>query len=111
MFFDGYTEELKSTLDQIDRADIEKLEACLEDARVNGNRVFVLGNGGSAAAASHWVCDFGKGINVGNSSRLKIMAPSDHSSIFTAYGNDNAYDQTMVEQLKNFLQPGDLVIS
>ena len=39
------------------------------------------------------------------------MAPSDHSSIFTAYGNDNAYDQTMVEQLKNFLQPGDLVVS
>lgn len=111
MFFDRYTEELKRTLDQIDRGDIEKLEACLEEARVNGNRVFVLGNGGSAAAASHWVCDFGKGINVGDSKRMKIMAPSDHSSIFTAYGNDNAYDQTMVEQLKNFLQPGDLVIS
>ena len=111
MFFDHYSDELKQTLDQIDRADIEKLEAYLEEARVNGNSVFVLGNGGSAAAASHWVCDFGKGINVNQSKRLKIMAPSDHSSIFTAYGNDNAYDQTMVEQLKNFLQPGELVIS
>jgi len=111
MFFDHYSEELKQTLDQIERTDIEKLEAYLEEARVSGNRVFVLGNGGSAAAASHWVCDFGKGINVGESKRLKIMAPSDHSSIFTAYGNDNAYDQTMVEQLKNFLQPNDLVIS
>ena len=111
MFFDHYSDELKQTLDQIDRADIEELEAYLEEARVNGNSVFVLGNGGSAAAASHWVCDFGKGINVNQSKRLKIMAPSDHSSIFTAYGNDNAYDQTMVEQLKNFLQPGDLVIS
>lgn len=111
MFFDLYSDELKQTLDQIDRADIEKLEAYLEEARMNGNRIFVLGNGGSAAAASHWVCDFGKGINVGDSKRLKIMAPSDHSSIFTAYGNDNAYDQTLVEQLKNFLQPGDLVIS
>lgn len=111
MFFDVYSDELKQTLDQIDRADIEKLEAYLEDARMNGNRVFMLGNGGSAAAASHWVCDFGKGINVGDSKRLKIMAPSDHSSIFTAYGNDNAYDQTLVEQLKNFLQSGDLVIS
>lgn len=111
MFFDCYSDELKQTLDQIDRSDIEKLEAYLEEARISGNRVFVLGNGGSAAAASHWVCDFGKGINVGKSRRLKIMAPSDHSSIFTAYGNDNAYDQTMVEQLKNFLQPNDLVIS
>ena len=110
MFFDRYSEELKQTLDMIDRADLEKLEACLEEARTNGNRVFVLGNGGSAAAASHWVCDFGKGINVGDSKRLKIMAPTDHSSIFTAYGNDNAYDQTLVEQLMNFLQPGDLVV-
>lgn len=111
MFFDHYSDELKQTLDQIDRADLEKLEAYLEEARMNGNHVFMLGNGGSAAAASHWVCDFGKGINVGDSKRLKIMAPSDHSSIFTAYGNDNAYDQTLVEQLKNFLLPGDLVIS
>lgn len=111
MFFDVYSDELKQTLDQIDRADIEKLEAYLEEARMNGNRVFVLGNGGSAAAASHWVCDFGKGINVGDANRLKIMAPSDHSSIFTAYGNDNAYDQTFVEQLMNFLQPNDLVVS
>lgn len=111
MFFDHYSDELKQTLDLIDRADIEKLEAYLEESRINGNRVFVLGNGGSAAAASHWVCDFGKGINVGNSKRLKIMAPSDHSSIFTAYGNDNAYDQTLVEQMKNFMQPDDLVIS
>lgn len=111
MFFDTYTTELKETLDAISREDIQKLENYLEEARVNGSRVFVLGNGGSAAAASHWVCDFGKGINVGDSKRLKIMAPSDHSSIFTAYGNDNAYDQTMVEQLKNFMQPGDVVVS
>lgn len=111
MYFDNYTEELNQTLAGIDRKQLEKLEEYLETARENGKRVFVLGNGGSAAAASHWVCDFGKGINVGDSKRLKMMAPSDHSSIFTAYGNDNAYDQTMVEQLKNFLEPGDLVIS
>lgn len=111
MFFDNYSDELKQTLDQIDRADIEKLEAYIEEARVNGRHVFVLGNGGSAAAASHWVCDLGKGINVGESKRLKIMAPSDHTSIFSAYGNDNAYDQTLVEQMMNFLQADDLVIS
>ncbi len=111
MFFDNYSVELKRTLDQIDRADIEKLEAYLVEACKNGKHVFVLGNGGSAAAASHWVCDFGKGINIGDSKRLKIFAPSDHTSIFTAYGNDNAYDQTMVEQLKNFLEEGDVVIS
>ncbi len=111
MFFDLYSDELKETLDMISREDIVKLETMLDEARKNGRHVFVLGNGGSAAAASHWVCDFGKGINVDHSDRMKIFAPSDHSSIFTAYGNDNAYDQTMVEQLKNFLEPEDLVIS
>ncbi len=111
MFFDNYVEELQRTLAQIEHADIEKLGELLNDARENGRHVFVLGNGGSAAAASHWVCDFGKGINMGNSKRLKIFAPSDNSSIFSAYGNDIEYDQTMVEQLKNFLQPDDLVIS
>ena len=111
MYFDTYTEELKTTLSNVDRSQIEKLESYIENARVNGKHVFVLGNGGSAAAASHWVCDFGKGINIGDSKRLKIFAPSDHTSIFTAYGNDNAYDQTFVEQLKNLLEPGDVVIS
>lgn len=111
MFFDTYTAELKDTLAGIDRSQIEKLKDYIEDARVNGKRVFILGNGGSAAAASHWVCDFGKGINIGDSKRLKMFAPSDHTSIFTAYGNDNAYDQTFVEQLKNLLEPSDLVIS
>ena len=109
MFFDTYTEELNNTLANIDRDQIEKLHSYIEDARINGKQVFVLGNGGSAA--SRWVCDFGKGINIGESKRLKMFAPSDHTSIFTAYGNDNAYDQTLVEQLKNLLEPGDLVIS
>ncbi len=111
MFFDNYQTELNETLTAIKREDIEKLEALLDEARQNGKHIFILGNGGSAAAASHWVCDFGKGINVEDSKRMKIFAPSDHSSIFTAYGNDNAYDQTMVEQIMNFLEPDDLVIS
>lgn len=111
MFFDNYVEELNATLNLIDRKDIEKLGDMINEARENGRHVFVLGNGGSAAAASHWVCDFGKGINIGDSKRLKIFAPSDNSSIFSAYGNDNAYNETLVEQLKNFLQPDDLVIS
>jgi D-sedoheptulose 7-phosphate isomerase len=71
----------------------------------------VLGNGGSAAAASHWVCDFGKGINTEKSKRLKIMAPVDNSAVFSALGNDCGYNTTFSEQIRNFLEPGDLVIS
>ena len=111
MFFDDYSEDLSKTIDQIAREDVQKLHELIDDARKNGKRVFVLGNGGSAAAASHWVCDFGKGINTDNSKRLKIIAPVDNGAVFSALGNDYGYKTTFSEQLKNFLETGDLVIS
>lgn len=111
MFFDDYSSMLEKAMDELDRSRISEIYAAIDDARNNDKRVFILGNGGSAAAASHWVCDFGKGINDGDSKRLKIMAPSDNSSILSALGNDCGYETTFMEQLKNFLEPGDLVIS
>lgn len=73
MFFDNYSVMLKETMDKIDRADIEKLYDLIDTAREEQKHVFILGNGGSAAAASHWICDFGKGINTDGSKRLKIF--------------------------------------
>ena len=90
---------------------LAELGTLMDDARKNGKNIFVLGNGGSAAAASHWVCDFGKGINSADSKRMKIMSLADNTGIFSAYGNDLSYDETLSEQLKNFLEAGDLVIS
>ena len=111
MFFDDYSSMLGKAMDALDRSKVNEIYAAIDDARNNDRRVFILGNGGSAAAASHWVCDFGKGINTGESKRLKITAPSDNSSVFSALGNDCGYETTFMEQLKNFLEPGDLVIS
>ncbi len=111
MFFDDYSKALSETMDQISREEIEQLYSMINEARENGKHVFILGNGGSAAAASHWVCDFGKGINTTGSKRLKIFAPVDNGAVFSAYGNDNSYEETFVEQLKNLLEEGDLVIS
>ncbi len=99
------------TLNALDTDIIEKIYMAIEKARTDGKQVFVLGNGGSAAAASHWVCDFGKGINRGDSKRLKIFSPGDSLSLLTALGNDVSYDEVYREQLKNYLNPGDLVIS
>ena len=111
MFFDDYCALLSKTLDQIARDDVQKLHDLIDDARKNSKHVFVLGNGGSAAAASHWVCDFGKGINTVGSQRLKIFAPVDNGAMFSALGNDCGYNTTFSEQLKTFLEAGDLVIS
>ena len=111
MFFDTYSEMLNDTIDGLKREDIQKLFDLIEETRNNGKHLFVLGNGGSAAAASHWVCDFGKGINRGDSKRLKIFSPADNGAIFSALGNDCGYETTFVEQMKNFLEPGDLVLT
>ena len=111
MFFDDYSNLLKNAMDNIAREDIQKLLDWIEEARLQGKHVVILGNGGSAAAASHWVCDFGKGINTETSKRLKIMAPVDNGAIFSALGNDCGYETTFAEQMRNYLEPGDLVIS
>lgn len=111
MFFDEYSSILKSAIDALPQEEIQRLMDMINETRVNGHRLVVLGNGGSAAAASHWVCDFGKGINTPGSKRLKIMAPVDNGAIFSALGNDFGYENTFSEQMKNYLEPGDLVLS
>ena len=111
MFFDTYSKELIETMNRIPREDIQRLTDLIDEARLNNRHVVVLGNGGSAAAASHWVCDFGKGINTASSKRLKILAPVDNTGIFSALGNDCGYETTFREQIRNYLEPDDLLIS
>lgn len=111
MFFDDYSDLLKTAMDCLPREDIQKLMDLINEARMNGRHLVILGNGGSAAAASHWVCDFGKGINTPGSKRLKVLAPVDNGAIFSALGNDLGYETTFSEQMKNYLEAGDLVLT
>lgn len=110
-YFDQYKEELKGALEGLDKADIQALWEKMEQVRSTGGKIFVLGNGGSAAAASHWICDFSKGINTEGSKRMKIYSLADNLSVTTALGNDFSYDEIFSEQLKNVLTAGDMVVS
>lgn len=110
-YFERYTKELSETLGGMNKADIQTLWEQMEQIRRSGGKIFVLGNGGSAAAASHWICDFSKGINTDSSKRLKIYSLADNLSVTTALGNDFSYDEIFSEQLKNVLSQGDMVIS
>ena len=94
MFFDDYSEMLNGTLSSLKREEIQQLFDMIEETRKSGKHLFLLGNGGSAAAASHWVCDFGKGINTKDSKRLKIFSPVDNGAIFSALSNDCGYETT-----------------
>ena len=108
----GYFEKLKSTIDNLDRNEIEQFVKMLNTARENGNQIFIMGNGGSASTASHFCCDFNKGASYGfnDKKRFKFICLNDNIATMMAYSNDVSYDDVFVEQLKNFLQKDDVVI-
>jgi len=66
--------------------------------------------GGSGATASHFACDINKGVCFGLPKRIKVICLNDNIPTIPAYANDVSYDDVFVEQLKNFLGAGDLVI-
>lgn len=106
----NYFEKEKSTLDAISKDDLNTLMNLLVEAKDAGKTIFVMGNGGSAATASHYVCDFNKGISLGKEKMFKFICLNDNIPTMMAYANDLSYADVFVGPLKNFLQPGDIVI-
>jgi len=109
----SYIENLKQVISELDFSELERIIDELLKARNQRRRIFIMGNGGSAATATHFICDLNKGtIDFSNENflRFKAMALSDNLSIITAIGNDISYDDIFIEQLKNFLSRDDIVI-
>jgi D-sedoheptulose 7-phosphate isomerase len=106
----SYKETLTKALDTLDLTKVAKAIEVLASARDRGQTIFVCGNGGSASTASHFVCDMAKGASFQRPSRFRIMALTDSLATITAYSNDVAYESVFVEQLKNFAEPGDVVM-
>jgi len=112
-FIQEYLEDIKRILgsveeDLINRMD--KLASILIKARENRNTIFIMGNGGSASTASHFVGDLSKGTIVDGFPRFKAVALTDNIPNMLAWANDEGYEQIFVEQLKNLMEPGDVVI-
>jgi D-sedoheptulose 7-phosphate isomerase len=105
-----YKAALLEALDRIDTCRVEQAIEWFREARDSSKHIFVCGNGGSAATASHFTCDIVKGASYNRDTRFRIMALTDSLPTLTAYSNDVGYDCIFVEQLKNFAQPGDLVM-
>ncbi len=105
-----YKTELLKALDTVDLGLVNQAIELFKEARANGRHVFVCGNGGSASTASHFACDVVKGASYNRGQRFRIMALTDQLATITAYANDVSYDCVFVEQLRNFAQPGDLVM-
>lgn len=109
-YVESYFDDLKRTLDTIDREGISNFIQALLDARDQRKQIFVMGNGGSAATASHMVCDFNKGLTAEGKPRFKFICLNDNMATLMAYANDVSYEDVFIEQLKNYMQTGDLVI-
>jgi D-sedoheptulose 7-phosphate isomerase len=106
-----YTAYITDLLDQLDYAAIDRVGRLLEDARHRGRTIFIVGNGGSAATASHLACDLSLGPRVFGGKAYRAISLADNNALLTAAGNDLGYETVFSEQLKTLLAPGDVVLA
>jgi len=114
-FTSEYFEELKKIFDNIDKKSIEEITDIIYKAYVNDRTIFILGNGGSASTASHFACDLGKGtlsrVYDHNEKRFRVVSLTDNVAVLTAYANDLSFDDIFLQQLRNLVHRGDVVIA
>lgn len=106
-----YIADLQPALAALAAVDFRKVEAILLRAREDERTIFIIGNGGSAATASHMANDLNKGAAVAGHRRFRALALTDNVPLITAWANDTRYDQVFVEQLANFIRPGDVLVA
>jgi D-sedoheptulose 7-phosphate isomerase len=110
-FPQAYKADVLEAIETVNLDDVGTAIDALRQARDEDRRIFVCGNGGSASTASHFVCDMVKGASYKRSKRFRIMALTDSLPTITAYSNDVSYECVFVEQLKNFAEPGDVLMA
>ena len=105
-----YVQAFEGLLHQIDAEVIGRIVQYLRRAADHGSTIYVAGNGGSAATASHWVNDLGKATKCSGETPLRVMSLSDNVSWLTALANDEGYSRVFSGQLENFARPGDVLV-
>ena len=105
-----YFIELEQMVQAISLQQLQHVLQLLEETYYSGHRIFIMGNGGSAATASHFALDLAKNTIMPGVPRLKAISLTDHVPLITAWSNDTAYEHIFAEQLANMIEPGDLVI-
>jgi len=106
----NYFQNVKDTLDKISVEDLNTLLNLLNKARDENRFVFICGNGGSASTASHFCCDFNKGISSDQKSKFRFVCLSDNIPTLMAYANDYSWEEIFVGPLRNLFHEGDFVI-
>jgi D-sedoheptulose 7-phosphate isomerase len=105
-----YFSEVQKLLDAVPFDDVHRVVDALVKANEAGKTVFICGNGGSAATATHFGCDLAKRTKLDGQPRFKVVALTDNNAIMTAISNDISYDEVFSEQLLPLVNEGDVVI-
>lgn len=107
----NYIALLQQSIDQLPKEKIVSVIDLLYSARFSDKQIFIMGNGGSASTASHMVCDLSKNTRYDGWPRYKVIGLTDNMAVFSAYANDEGYENVFCEQLANLLRPDDIVIA
>jgi D-sedoheptulose 7-phosphate isomerase len=106
----SYFSDVEKMLQDISLVQLQRVLFLLEQAYYSNQRIFIMGNGGSAATASHFALDLSKNTIAVGAPRVKALSLTDQTPLITAWSNDTAYDHIFVEQLASLIEPGDIVI-
>lgn len=107
---EGYLLGMSAIVKRLDKTQIGRIADCIFAAYKNNKQVFIMGNGGSAATASHFCSDLSKTVQVNGRRGLKAIPLTDNVALMTAWGNDSGYEDIFYGQLYNLLNAGDVVI-
>jgi len=111
-YADHYFDELAKLIPRLPYAAIDAIACVMLQAFDEDRTVFVFGNGGSAASASHAMVDMNKGTSsVGHGRRIRVMALTDNVPLLTAWANDSSYEHVFSEQLRNFVRSRDVAFA
>jgi D-sedoheptulose 7-phosphate isomerase len=106
-----YLQDLHTTLDQIPQPCIQNFIQILKEARLSDRQVFTMGNGGSAATASHFVADLSKNTRVDGLPHFRVFGLTDNVASITAYANDEGYENIFSQQLAGLVRKHDVVVA
>lgn len=106
-----YFQTFSKVLRHLPHDRIDELTEVLWQAYQQDNALFVFGNGGSAALASHSACDFGKGTILNGNRRFRVLSLTDNVPLLTAWANDHHYSDVFAEQLRPFIHQDDVAFA
>ena len=106
----AYRDREIAVLNSLDLNSVNQIMNVLEDARLHGKRIFICGNGGSAATVSHYCCDFNKGVSENQNDKYNFECLNDNVPTLMAVANDIGYEEVFRFPLKNKMKSGDILI-